>query len=72
MDNHMDIKNHWERVYETKAPNAVSWFQPYPKTSMEFVTQSHLPLEANIIDMGGGDSIFLDALLKKGTRTVGR
>jgi SAM-dependent methyltransferase len=64
------IKAHWENVYETKAENEVSWFQPYPKTSMEFVELFNLPLDANIIDIGGGDSYFVDALLDKGYRNV--
>lgn len=66
----MDIKNHWDKVYETKAENEVSWFQPYPKTSMDFVEIFGLPLTTNIIDIGGGDSHFVDALLDKGYRNI--
>ena len=33
----MDKKEHWEKIYETKNPDEVSWFQVYPKTSMKFV-----------------------------------
>ena len=63
-------KDHWESIYSTKAEDEVSWFQPYPKTSMEFVGLLSLPLNANIIDMGGGDSHFVDALLDKGYTNV--
>ncbi|WP_207493772.1 class I SAM-dependent methyltransferase [Aridibaculum aurantiacum] len=66
----MDIKNHWDKVYETKAEHEVSWFQPYPKTSMDFIQLYDLPLSANIIDIGGGDSHFVDALLDKGYRNI--
>lgn len=58
-------KKHWEKVFATKAENEVSWFQAYPKTSMEFLELFNLPLDANIIDIGGGDSHFVDALLDK-------
>ena len=58
-------QQHWDKVYSTKAEDEVSWFQPYPKTSMEFVELFGLPLDANIIDIGGGDSHFVDALLYK-------
>jgi 2-polyprenyl-3-methyl-5-hydroxy-6-metoxy-1,4-benzoquinol methylase len=64
------IQQHWDKVYGTKAENEVSWFQPYPKTSMEFVELFNLPLDANIIDIGGGDSHFVDALLDKGYRNI--
>jgi SAM-dependent methyltransferase len=63
-------KQHWENVFTTKAEDEVSWFQPYPKTSMEFIELFNLPLSANIIDIGGGDSYFVDALLDKGYQNV--
>jgi SAM-dependent methyltransferase len=59
-------KQHWEEVFSTKAEHEVSWYQPYPKTSIEFVELLDLPLNATIIDIGGGDSYFVDALLDKG------
>jgi 2-polyprenyl-3-methyl-5-hydroxy-6-metoxy-1,4-benzoquinol methylase len=63
-------QQHWNNIYSTKAENEVSWFQPYPKTSMEFVELFNLPLKANIIDIGGGDSHFVDALLEKSYQNV--
>ena len=63
-------KKHWDNIYNTKSEDEVSWFQPYPKTSMEFVELFSLPLDANIIDVGGGDSHFVDALLEKGYRNI--
>src|SRR5262245_56060372 len=66
----MNTQHHWEKVYSTKAENEVSWFQSYPKTSIEFVDLFNLPLDANIIDIGGGDSHFVDALLDKGYKNV--
>ncbi|RYY01056.1 MAG: class I SAM-dependent methyltransferase [Gammaproteobacteria bacterium] len=67
---HNSYKEHWENVFTTKAEDEVSWFQPYPKTSMEFVDLFNLPLNANIIDIGGGDSHFVDALLDKGYKNI--
>lgn len=63
-------KQHWENVFSTKAAEEVSWFQRYPKTSMEFVALFDLPLNAPIIDIGGGDSHFVDALLDKGYQNI--
>ncbi|MFN2440008.1 MAG: trans-aconitate 2-methyltransferase, partial [Chitinophagaceae bacterium] len=60
----------WDDIYKSKAEDEVSWFQRYPKTSMEFVELFNLPLNANIIDIGGGDSHFVDALLDKGYRNI--
>jgi SAM-dependent methyltransferase len=61
---------HWDRIYESKAENEVSWFQPYPEKSMQFVRLFNLPSDANIIDIGGGDSYFVDALLQKGSKKI--
>ncbi len=63
-------QQHWDHIYDTKEEDQVSWFQPYPKTSMEFVELFNLPHSANIIDIGGGDSHFVDALLSKGYQNI--
>ncbi len=52
------MKEHWNNVFENKEETEVSWFQSYPATSVEFLELFNLPLEANIIDVGGGDSRF--------------
>jgi 2-polyprenyl-3-methyl-5-hydroxy-6-metoxy-1,4-benzoquinol methylase len=63
-------KQHWEKVYGSKAEDDVSWFQTYPKTSMDFVGSLPVDLSANIIDIGGGDSRLVDALLDKGYQNI--
>lgn len=62
----MDKKAHWENVFSTKGEKEVSWYQHYPKTSVDFVEGLKLSKEAKIIDVGGGDSYLIDALLEKG------
>lgn len=63
-------KEHWEKIYTTKQAQEVSWFQVYPKTSVEFVKLFDLPKGAAIIDIGGGDSNFVDSLLELGYTDV--
>ncbi len=63
-------KNHWEKVYETKNPNQVSWTQEVPKTSLDFIHSFGLTKAANIIDIGGGDSKLVDYLLGEGFENV--
>ncbi len=65
-----DTKEHWEKVFETKAENQMSWFQEYPKTSVEFFNNFNLPLDANIIDIGGGDSHLVDVFVAKGYKNI--
>ena len=63
-------KSHWENVFATKQPNEVSWTQEYPKTAIDYLENLHLSKTANIIDIGGGDSNLVDALLDKGYQNI--
>lgn len=63
-------KSHWENIYESKPLENVSWYQPHPETSLNFVRDFNLPKTAKIIDIGGGDSFFVDHLLDLGYEDV--
>jgi len=63
-------KKHWENIYETKPIDAVSWYQPIPETSLEFIRNLNLKKDAAIIDIGGGDSFLVDYLLEMGFTNV--
>lgn len=62
----MNTKDHWEKVYGSKSLHEVSWYQPTPDTSLQFTAQLNIPRHARIIDIGGGDSLFVDHLLLMG------
>jgi len=61
-----DRKQHWDAIYQTKALKEVSWFQSTPQTSLDFLHEFKVPLDARIIDIGGGDSYLVDHLLSEG------
>ena len=63
---HSDRKKHWENIYQTKDLKDVSWYQPTPTTSLDFLKQFNIPTTAKIIDIGGGDSFLVDHLLDLG------
>ncbi len=63
---HLDRKNHWENIYQTKDLKDVSWYQPTPTTSLDFLKQFNISTTAKIIDIGGGDSFLVDHLLDLG------
>jgi hypothetical protein len=58
-----DRKKHWENIYQTKELKDVSWFEPTPAISLDFVKQFNIPITAKIIDVGGGDSLLVDKVL---------
>ena len=33
----MNTKNHWEHIYETKAPTQVSWYQEHAQFSLQYI-----------------------------------
>ena len=62
----MHSKDHWEKVYSTKAADDVSWFQPHADMSMRLIHDGGLSKGAAIIDVGGGASTLVDDLLNEG------
>jgi SAM-dependent methyltransferase len=62
----MHSKEHWEKVYTTRATDAVSWFQPHADTSVGLIKATGAALDASIIDVGGGASTLVDDLLALG------
>ncbi len=51
-------------------PNEVSWTEEVPTVSMLFIHKFNVPKDAQIIDIGGGDSKLVDHLLKEGFTNV--
>jgi hypothetical protein len=48
----MGTQEHWERVYDTKAPDQVSWFRPHLLLSLDLIEHAAIDREASIIDVG--------------------
>ena len=63
-------KAHWENIYRTKEFKDLSWYQPFPDTSLNFLKQLNIPVTAKIIDIGGGDSFMVDKLLDLGYQEI--
>lgn len=65
-----DKQHYWDAIYRTKQPNEVSWTQEKPATSLNFIHSFHIPRDAAIIDVGGGDSRLADYLLDEGFQNI--
>ncbi|MDG1246867.1 MAG: class I SAM-dependent methyltransferase [Flavobacteriaceae bacterium] len=66
----MSTKSHWEKIYSEKSPQEVSWTQDVPETSIEFFNDFKLSKTSPIIDVGGGESKFVDYLLEEGYQDI--
>lgn len=63
-------KQHWEQIYHTRPLESAGWYQPVPEPSLTLIGELNLPLTARIIDVGGGDSLLTDHLLRLGYRNL--
>jgi len=59
-------RDHWDRVYAAHARDAVSWFEPVPRSSLAMIEGLGIPLDAPIVDVGGGASRLAAELLYRG------
>lgn len=66
----MSERDHWERIYSTRPPEALGWYTPHLRTSLDWIRELDLPADAPIIDIGGGASTLVDELLEAGHEAV--
>jgi SAM-dependent methyltransferase len=66
----MDAKQHWDTVHAAKRPQELSWYQRVPTVSLRMIDAAALPEDACLIDVGGGASTLVDALLDRGYSRV--
>ena len=59
-------QEHWDRMYSTRPEQELSWFEEDPAISLELLLRPELDKHAPILDVGGGTSRLLDALLDRG------
>ena len=59
-------KKHWEGIYETRAEDKLSWSQPSPLPSLEWILELSPDRRSAVIDVGGGVSKLVDGLLDHG------
>ena len=59
-------REHWERVWRSKSPDQLSWYQPEPVVSLELIAAAGIAGDGGIIDVGGGASVLPDRLLDRG------
>ncbi len=60
------MREHWDDVYRRKAPEALGWHQPRPVVSLDLIGALGLDRAAALVDVGGGASTLVDALLAEG------
>lgn len=59
-----DRESHWQDVYAKKTDTEVSWYEESPELSLSLLQEAGLSQGMSIIDIGGGASRLVDALVK--------
>jgi SAM-dependent methyltransferase len=57
--------NHWQRVYQSRPSEELSWFRAAPDTSVRLV-EAAVGVSASVVDVGAGTSSLADCLLADG------
>jgi SAM-dependent methyltransferase len=61
---------HWDAAYQTKGDRDSSWFEARPDVSLRMLDAARITREHCVLDVGGGDSRLVDALLARGFRCL--
>lgn len=59
-------KEHWQQVYAARREAELSWFESVPNISLDILLTPSLHRSSSILDVGGGTSRLVDALLDRG------
>lgn len=59
----MSRKEHWEAVYTARQSAEVSWYQARPARAAELLRRIGAGPHTDVIDVGGGDSTFVDTVV---------
>ncbi len=63
-------QQHWESLYATRTEGELSWFQQSPELSLALIAAAGVGREARLVDVGGGASRLVDALLDAGFKDL--
>lgn len=61
-----EARAHWDEVYARKGDAEVSWFEEMPALSLALIDEAGVTPASSIIDIGGGTSRLVDALVARG------
>jgi 2-polyprenyl-3-methyl-5-hydroxy-6-metoxy-1,4-benzoquinol methylase len=66
----MDGRERWERIYASRSPDEVSWYEPVPAISRTLIAEAVAKGAESVIDIGGGASSLVDHVLDLGVERV--
>lgn len=61
-----ELADHWQRVYADRDIGTLSWTELAPANSVQLIREAALPLDAAVVEVGGGASPLAAALVGAG------
>jgi 2-polyprenyl-3-methyl-5-hydroxy-6-metoxy-1,4-benzoquinol methylase len=58
--------DHWDRIYQTRSLDDVSWYQPDTSVSVRLIEMGASGRDCPVVDIGSGGSVLVDQLLAQG------
>jgi trans-aconitate methyltransferase len=68
--NEQSRQSHWQKTYSDRGETGVSWFEQRPEVSLDLIARIGATAASSLIDIGGGASRLVDALLDAGWRSL--
>jgi rhodanese-related sulfurtransferase len=65
-----DLRHHWDGRYTRIGASKVSWYEPVPTMSLELLDALGADRRTSLIDVGGGSSSLVDALVERDWRDL--
>lgn len=65
----MSDASHWDAAY-AQGDTTRSWYQPQAAASLRLLDQSGVRLQDAVVDVGGGASVLVDDLVRRGHRDL--
>ncbi|MDI7860940.1 class I SAM-dependent methyltransferase [Rhizobiaceae bacterium n13] len=65
-----DRQTHWENIYSLKDEQQLSWYEAAPGISLDLIRRAGVGRAACVLDVGGGLSHLVDALVAAGQAHV--
>lgn len=66
----MDLKEYWQNIHHSKNSAQVSWYQQHPTLSLQYIKNTGIDKNGQIIDVGAGASTLVDHLLEDGFQNI--
>jgi 2-polyprenyl-3-methyl-5-hydroxy-6-metoxy-1,4-benzoquinol methylase len=63
-------QEHWDTVYSARTESALTWFEDNPTMSRAILAAAGVTSDARVIDVGGGASRLVDALITDGFKAI--